>query len=176
MLVRIARDDDWEACLGIDLSYETDSAWQMDNRQGGGEWRVSFREIRLPRTLRIQPPPPDDSSLKTWQRRDAFWVAIEHRKVSGYLGLDIDPARHQAQITDLVVAPEERRRGMATALLERATEWCLRQHVNQIVLISSLKAYPAIAFALKHRFLFCGFQDAYWPGQEVAVFFRQRIR
>jgi GNAT superfamily N-acetyltransferase len=176
VLVRIARDDDWESCLGIDLSYETDASWQMDTRQEGGEWRMSFREIHLPRTLRIQPPPPDESSLKAWQRRDAFWVAIEHRKISGYLGLDVDQARRQAQITDLVVAPEERRHGMATALLARATEWCLRQHVNQLVLVSSLKAYPAIAFALKQRFVFCGFQDAYWPGQEVALFFRQRIR
>jgi GNAT superfamily N-acetyltransferase len=176
VLVRIARDDDWQACLDIDLSYETDTAWQMDNRQEDGEWRVSFREIRLPRTLRIQPPAPDETSLKTWQHRDAFWVAIEHRKISGYLGLDVDSARHQAQITDLVVAPEDRRQGMATALLARATEWCLRQHINQLILVSSLKAYPAIAFAMKHRFGFCGFQDAYWPGQEVALFFRQRIR
>jgi GNAT superfamily N-acetyltransferase len=176
MLVRIARDDDWEPCLGIDLAYETDTAWQMDERQESGEWHVSFREIRLPRMLRIQPPTPDGSSLKTWKNRDQFWIAVEHRNIIGYIGLDIDQARHQARITDLVVAPEERRQGMATAMLQRATEWSLRQRINQLVLVCPLKAYPAISFALKHRFIFCGFQDAYWPGQEVALFFGQRIR
>ncbi len=176
MLVRIARDDDWDPCLAIDLSYETDTAWQMDEHQEGGEWHVSFREIRLPRTLRIHLSEPDDSQLKSWQQRDQFWVALEHRDIIGYLGLDIDHARHQARITDLVVAPEERRQGVAATMLQRATEWCVRQHIDQIVLVCPLKAYPAIAFALKHRFVFCGYQDAYWPGQEVALFFRQRIR
>lgn len=188
MLVRTARDDDWEPCLDIDLSYETDMAWQMDERQEGGEWRVSFREIRLPRTLHIQSTILDSARtpseahdqrahlLKTWQNRDQFWVAVEHRQIVGYIGLNIDQARHQARITDLVVAPEERRQGMATAMLQRATEWCTRQRIDQLVLVCPLKSYPAINFALKHRFVFCGFQDAYWPGQEVALFFRQRIR
>lgn len=176
MLVRTVRDEDWEACLNVDLSYETDSAWQMDEHQSLGEWRISFREIRLPRTLRIRPSAPDERLMKSWQKRDSFWVAIEHREIIGYLGLDLDLARHQARITDLAVAPEHRRQGVATALLERATEWCLRQRVEQLVLVCPLKAFPAISFAMKHRFGFCGFQDAYWPGQEVALFFRQRLR
>jgi ribosomal protein S18 acetylase RimI-like enzyme len=176
VLIRAVRDSDWEPCLGIDLAYETDTAWQMDEIQDAGEWHVSFREIRLPRTLRIQPPSPDDNALKSWQSRDSFWVAVEQRGVVGYLGIDIDAARHQAQIVDLAVAPQFRRQGVASALLERALEGCLRQRVQQVVLICPLRAYPALNFALKHRFAFCGFQDAYWPGQEVALFFRQRIR
>lgn len=176
MLVRTVRDEDWESCLDIDLSYETDAAWQMDEHQDAGEWQVSFREIRLPRTLRIQPPPPDDNTLKGWQERDGFWVAVEHREVIGYLGLDFDRVRHQAQVTDLAVSPDYRRQGVATSMLLRAAEWCMRQRVQQMVLVCPLKAFPALSFALKHRFTFCGFQDAYWPGQEVALFFRLRMR
>ncbi|MGC9522283.1 MAG: GNAT family N-acetyltransferase [Anaerolineae bacterium] len=176
MLVRNVRDEDWEACLDVDLSFETEAAWQMDERQEAGEWHVAFREIRLPRTLRIQLATPRDDLLKTWQLRDRFWVAVEQRQVVGYLGLDIEQARFQARITDLAVAPDHRRKGYATALLQRATEWCVRQRLSQLVLVCPLKAFPAISFALKHRFAYCGYQDAYWPGQEVALFFRQRIR
>lgn len=176
MLVRNVRDTDWESCLSIDLSYETDIAWQMDEVQDAGEWHVSFREIHLPRTLRIQPVCGGDSMLKSWQSRDSFWVAVEQRGVIGYLGLDVDHARHQAQIIDLAVTPQFRRQGVATTLLGRAMEWCMRYRVQQVVLICPLRAYPAVNFALKHRFAFCGFQDAYWPGQEVALFFRLRVR
>lgn len=176
VLVRTVRDGDWESCLGIDLSYETDAAWQMDEIQDAGEWHVSFREIRLPRTLRIQPAAADEGMLKSWQSRDSFWVAVEHREVVGYLGLDVDHARHHAQIVDLAVSPHFRRQGVATALLDRAMEWCLRFRVQQVVLVCPLRAYPGLSFALKHRFAFCGFQDAYWPGQEVALFFRLRVR
>ncbi len=176
MLIRAVRDGDWESCLSIDLAYETDIAWQMEESQDAGGWHVSFREIRLPRTLHIQPPVPEDGALKGWQNRDSFWVAVEQRGVVGYLGLDVDPARHHAQIVDLAVAPQFRRQGVASALLDRAVEGCLRQRVQQVVLVCPLRAYPALNFALKHRFAFCGFQDAYWPGQEVALFFRLRVR
>ena len=176
MLVRAVRDGDWEGCLGIDTSYKTQYAWQMDELHSGGEWRISFREIRLPRSLRIQPVVSNDSLLKSWQRRDRFWVALEHREVIGYLGLDVDLARYQARITDIAVTPEYRRKGTASTMLARATEWCLRQHIHQLIFVCPLKAHPAISFAQKHRFAFCGFQDSYWPGQEVALFFRQRVR
>lgn len=176
MLVRAVRDEDWESCLGIDTSYETEYAWQMDELQNGGEWQVSFREIHLPRTLRIQPVVSNDNLAKSWQYRDQFWVAVEHREIIGYLGLDIDQARYQARITDVVVTPEYRRKGTASAMLARASEWCLRQRIYQLVLVCPLKAHPAISFAQKHHFNFCGFQDSYWPGQEVALFFRRRVR
>jgi GNAT superfamily N-acetyltransferase len=176
VLVRAVRDEDWEKCLGIDTAYETDYAWQMDEIHSGGEWRISFREIHLPRTLRIQPAISNDNLLKSWQYRDQFWVALEHREVIGYLGLAIDQVRYQARITDIVVTSEYRRMGTASAMLARATEWCLRQHIHQLILVCPLKAHPAISFAQKHHFAFCGFQDNYWQGQEVALFFRQRVR
>lgn len=176
MLVRAIRDDDWEGCLEIDTSYETEFAWQMDEVHSGKEWHVSFREIHLPRTLRIESGVSSEHLLKSWQNRDQFWVAIEHREIIGYLGLDVDMARYQARVMDLAVAPEHRRQGAASRLLARATEWCQRQHIYQLILMCPLKAHPAISFANKHRFAFCGFQDSYWPGQEVALFFRQRVR
>ena len=101
---------------------------------------------------------------------------MEHREVIGYLGLDIDMAQYQARITDLAIKPEHRRQGIAAEMLARATAWCLRQRIQQLILVCPLKAHPAISFALKQHFSFGGFQDAYWPGQEVALFFRQRIR
>lgn len=176
MLIRNPRDDDWQACLELDRSYETEMAWQMDEHQTGGEWQVAFREIRLPRSLRIQPATLDQNQIKSWQGRDKFWVAVEHREVIGYISLDIDPGRDQAQVMEIAVATEYRRQGIGTHLLQRSIEWCGRQHISQLVLVCPLKAHPGINFALKHRFAFCGFQDAYWPGQEVALFFRQRIR
>lgn len=176
MLVRVARDEDWEGCLAVDLSYETEFAWQMDEHHSGKEWQVSFREIHLPRVLRIKTTTTDESQLKSWQNRDQFWVAVDHREVIGYLGLDIDLAQYQARVTDLAVRSDHRRQGVATEILARATEWCLRQHIQQLILVCPLKAHPAISFALNQHFTFCGFQDGYWPGQEVALFFRQRLR
>ncbi len=56
---------------------------------------------------------------------------------------------------------------MATALLgapqSGAPATCQSDRAHQFA--EPIQPLPAF----KHRFLFCGFQDAYWPGQEVAV-------
>ena len=177
MLIRIAREaEDWQDCMDLDISYETDSAWQMEVPAGGKVWGMTFREIHLPRKQRVEHPLALSSPIKSWKSRDQFWVAVEKRKVVGFIGVRLELVHHQMRITDLAVAPQFRRKGFATELLRRAADWSARYPVDQIILECPLKAHPAISFALKHRFVFCGFQESYWPGQEVGLFFRQRIR
>lgn len=176
MLIRVAREADWQACLDLDLSYETESAWQMEVLPGGNIWGMSFREIHLPRNQKVEHPLAVSAPLKSWQNRDNFWVAVEKREVVGFIGVRLELVHQQMRITDLGIAPQFRRKGFATALLRHAAGWCTRHPVEQLVLECPLKAHPAISFALKHRFTFCGFQENYWPGQEVGLFFRQRLR
>ncbi len=176
MLIRVAREADWQACQDLDLSYETESAWQMDVLPDGKVWGMSFREIHLPRKQRVKHPLALSSPLKSWKNRDRFWVAVENREIVGFIGVRLELVHQQMRITDLGVTPQFRRKGIATALLRQAAQWCTRHPVQQLVLECPLKAHPAISFALKHRFVFCGFQDSYWPGQEVGLFFRQRLR
>lgn len=175
MRIRLAREDDWKACLELDSAYETDSAWQMEALRGDGEWGALFREVRLPRKQHIVPFLSAEARAKCWARSDVLWVAVEGRKVIGYLALSLAAERGEARINDLAVGEAFRRHGIATDLLDHAIEWSVRKDVEHLILECSLKAQPAIGFALKHRFVFCGFQDAYWPGQEVGLFFRKRI-
>ena len=177
MLIRIAREaEDWQECMDLDISYETDSAWQMEAPSGNNVWGMTFREIHLPRRQRVEHPLALYSPIKSWKSRDQFWVAVEKRKVVGFIGVRLELTHHQMRITDLAITPQYRRKGFATELLQRAAEWSARYPVDQVILECPLKAHPAISFALKHRFVFCGFQESYWPGQEVGLFFRQRIR
>ncbi len=174
MRIRSAHEEDWKACLEIDISYETEAAWQMETVPEA--WGASFREVRLPRKQRVAPLLSPEARVNGWKRGDAFWVAVEQRKVVGYLVLVLAAERNEARIIDLAVDEAYRRRGIASALLDHTLEWCLRKDVEHLILACSLKAQPAIGFTTKHRFVFCGFQDAYWPAQEVALFFRKRVR
>ena len=131
---------------------------------------------RFQRKQRIVPFLTLEARARCWARSDVFWVAVEGRKVIGYMALSVAAERGEARINDLVVAEAYRRHGVATELLNHAVEWALRKDIEHMVLECALKAQPAISFALKHRFVFCGFQDGYWPGQEVGIFFRKRLR
>lgn len=176
MRIRTVRESDLKACLNLDASYETESAWQMEELHNGEERGVRFREVRLPRKQEIGHPLSHDRRSRAWEPCDAFWVATEGRVVVGYLVLTLGAGRSETRITDLVVGADHRRLGIASDLLQHAMEWCARKDVEHLILECPLKAQPAIGFASKHRFVFCGFQDAYWPGQEVALFFRKRVR
>jgi GNAT superfamily N-acetyltransferase len=176
LLIRRVRDGDWDACLEIDLSYETEYAWQMDTAERTSEWSANFRKVHLPRRLRIEHPIPEAYRIKHWTAADQILIAIDHREVIGLIAINLDLIEHQARISDLGVASDHRRQGVGTALLNRATEWCLRQRATQLVLPCPLKAEPAIQFATQQRFNFGGFQEDYWPDHEVALFFYQRLR
>ncbi len=177
MRIRSARTDDLQACLAIDLSYETDYAWQLQEERRDKMWQLTFREVRLPRTQRITPHVRTEEHLKVWERCDGFWVATERSEIWGYLTLRLEPDHAQARIIDLAVDAAHRRAGIGSELLRYAVEWMLRQDgIEQMVLECPPKAHPAISFALKHGFTLCGFQDHYWPGQELGLFFRKRLR
>jgi len=180
MRIRLAREDDWKACLAMDIGYETERAWQMEALRGSrsvdSEWGALFREVHLPRKQHVAPLLSPEARVKCWARSDIFWLAVEARKVVGYIALSLVVERGEARINDLAVDEAYRRQGIATELLNYAAEWCVRKDIEHMILECALKAQPAIGFALKHRFVFCGFQDAYWPGQEVGIFFRRRLR
>lgn len=176
MRIRTGREEDWKACAELDITYETEMAWQMEELRGDGEWGVRFRELRLPRQQRIKPLLAPEEQVKALACADGFWVAVEQRKIVGYVAVTLEPARQQARFAALAVQAPQRRQGLGAQLLNHAAEWCERQGIRQLVLECQLKAQPAISFALKQGFVFCGYQDAYWPGQDAVIFFRKRIR
>ena len=176
MRIRIARDKDWAACLALDLTYETELAWQMAEVRQESVCGAQFREVRLPRKQTVTPTFMRESRVQAWERCDAFWVAAERRAIVGYLGLTVAWDRMQVLIVDVGVAATHRRQGIATALLQQATEWALRHQLPYVVLACPLKAQPAIKLAMNQHFSFCGFQDAYWSEQTTALFFCKRIR
>jgi len=173
--IRVIREGDIKGCLAVDASFETESAWQMLEQRREREWVVRFMEVRLPRKQRMAYPLSPEVQVEGWTRRDGFWIAAERRKVLGYVGVQLAPERKLARICELVVDAEQRRQGIGRALLDHASEWAARQGVTQLLLECPPKAQPAIAFALTNNFTICGFQDAYWPGQELALFFRKRL-
>ena len=174
--IRSVRNGDWPKCLALDASYETEIAWQLQEKQKPKEWGFHFREVQLPRKQTLNPPRTPEKIIPAWEKRANFWIAAERLQVRGYLGLELALERHTAQITELVVDREERRKQIGSALLRQAALWSLRKGVARLILAAPLKAQPALAFAQQHGFAPCGFQDNYWPNQEAALFFCKCIR
>jgi GNAT superfamily N-acetyltransferase len=160
----------------LDHSYTTSSVWQMETRERDGALTVTFREARLPREIRVNYPRQGKELLVGWQRRDGFLVAVEDGQIAGYVALTTQAEHGIARIGDLVVGRPRRRRGIGTALLWAAAEWGRDHDLVRLVVETQTKNYPAIRFCQSRGLAFCGYNDHYWPSQDIVLFFGDSLR
>lgn len=172
MIVRQGDLKDLNACVLIDSSYVTDHVWQVQTQDRPYEEMVlTFRTVRLPRSMRARSPRDTDYLLQGWQRDECFLVAEEEGEVRGYLDMTVQDWHRTGWVNDMAVLKKHRRQGIGTALLKGAFAWAREQKLRAIMVEAQTKNYPAICFLRKHGFVFCGFNDHYYLSQEIALFF-----
>ncbi len=172
MNIRKGHLKDLNSCVLISSSYVTDYVWQVHAEERPYEEMViTFRTVRLPRSMRVAPPRDTDYLLKDWERGECFLVAEEEEEIRGYLDMTVQARNRTGWINDMAVLKSHRRRGIGTALLRAAFNWARDQGLRAIMLETQTKNYPAISFYHKHGFRFCGFNDHYYANQDIALFF-----
>jgi GNAT superfamily N-acetyltransferase len=177
MIIRLAREiDDIQACVALDHSYVTNRVWQMDAREQPDGVSVAFRSVRLPRDMRGSYPRHLEGLMACWERGEAVLVAENEGRIVGYLHLVVQASENTAWVRNLAVAPRLRRRGIGMALLQAAADWLRQQNAIRLLLEMTTKNYPAICFAQKLGFSFCGYNDRYYANQDIALFFAKSLR
>lgn len=176
-VIRDGLESDIPTCLQLDHTYETDSVWQMTIDGTPGQWRISFQSQRLPRTLETQYAASEERLKLALPSEQCFLVAAakENNYILGYLTIRHDPIHLIALIQDIVVSRPYRRRHIAAKLVAVARHWAKEHHLLQLSIETETKNYPAIAFCQQNGFAFCGFNDQYFPNQDIALFFSQTL-
>ena len=174
--VRPAISTDIAALVALDHGYSTDHVWQMAKQQESSEIGVVFREVRLPRPMRVSYPRDPHRLIDDWTYRDGLLVAELDEDALGYISLVENPAPASGWATDLVVGLRHRRQGVATRLLAAACHWCRERGMSQLFLEMQSKNIPAIRLATKLGSVFSGYSDRYYPNQDIALFFALSLR
>ena len=169
--VRPAASADLPPLTALDHGYSTDTVWQMDAREESGQTSITFRTVRLPRSMRVAFPRDSQQLLEAWNRRVCFLVAEEAGLLKGYLNLTLAAAPETGWIADFAVDRRFRRSGVGSVLLASAAHWARQNNLGRLIVETQSKNYPAICFAQKHGMAFCGYNDRYYPNQDVALFF-----
>lgn len=173
--IRPAVSTDLPRMMGMDHSVTSDYVWQLDLRRETGQVSVTLREVRLPRPVSVPYPRNPFALADEWSFRSAALVAVESAVV-GYVCLVEQSAATAAWVTDLVVAPEWRRRGIGSLLLKSAQDWALARGSRLLVFETQAKNQPAIRLAQKSGLEFCGYNDHYYANQDVALFFGRALK
>jgi ribosomal protein S18 acetylase RimI-like enzyme len=171
LAIRPAVSSDIPELIALDHSYSTDHVWQMEFRREAEQVGATFREVRLPRPMRVAYPRDPARLADEWTRRSAILVAELAETRRGYLAITEGTAEGAGWVTDLVVGLRDRRQAVGTRLLGAAWDWCRQQGHRRIFLEMQSKNYPAIRLARKMGFVFAGYSDRYFANEDIALFF-----
>ncbi len=166
---------DLPGLMGMDHASSTEYVWQLELRREAGQLVATFREVRLPHAIPLRYPHDPFSLADEWTQKAGVFTVTLGKQPVGYMCLTERPAS-VAWITDLVVSPESRRQGAASALLMAALEWGAARGHSRLFLEMQSKNYPAIRLAQKHGYEFCGYNDHYYLTQDVALFFARALK
>jgi ribosomal protein S18 acetylase RimI-like enzyme len=173
--IRPAIAADIPQLIALEHNYTSDYVWQIDIETENDQVRVFFREIRLPRSVRVEYPRKPQILADDWYQRAGLLVAIYEGEPVGYVSLNKKIAPSTTWIDDLVVKRRLRRQGIGTTLVMAAQNWASSHACRRIVLEMQSKNHPAIRLAKKLGFDFCGYDEWYFSNHDIALFFTKVI-
>ncbi len=175
IVIRPAIGSDIPALLGLDHFYETSHVWQMDRQVEGGQVSASFREVRLPRKMKVDLPMPADWLAEGWKSEPGLLVAAFEDQAVGYIRLGEGFGPGTAWVRDLLVSDKMRRKGIGSALLLAGHEWATQRNYRRMLLEMQSKNHPAIRMANRLGYEFAGYNDHYYANQDIALLFTRYL-
>ena len=174
--IRPAVESDISLLAEIDHSYSSEHVWQMDPQFTSGHTGAVFREVRLPRKVKVDYPRSPQAFINHWQSYSGVLVALHSGEPVGYISLVENMIPLTTSALDLVVRPNLRRKGIGTALLLASMEWTGAQtKSHRVILGMQPKNFPAINMVQRLGFDYCGYIDHYYPNRDIAIFFTKWI-
>lgn len=171
MQIRRAKPADYPVCVALEGSVLTSLTWQMVEQSAADRFAVEFRPSRLPRPVAVGVRRPEGDPLQRLAASDLLLVA-ELEDVQGYLRA----MRREgvAWLEEVVVQPQFRRQGVATALIQAARSWAREQGLPALVAEVPSRHQPAICLLQACAFVFCGFDDHRYDGRDIVIKFALR--
>ena len=174
--IRPAIASDLPRLMAIDHSCSSDYVWQLELRREPNQMTANFREVRLPRSVQVKYPRDPLALAQEWTRHDAVLVALKDDNPIGYICLREAHTSAIARVTDIAVSADWRRKGAGSELLTAGQAWALERGARRLILEMQSKNQAFIRMAQKFGYEFCGYNDQYYPTQDVALFFGRGLQ
>jgi ribosomal protein S18 acetylase RimI-like enzyme len=172
--IRTTVSTDLARLTALDHRIDTDYVWQLDLHREIGQVAIVLREVRLPRSVRLEHPRPAKDLPDTWHVRPMLSAMLGLEAVA-YIRFSDIMVPHAVWITDVVVGRPLRRQGLARKLISTAETWGLQRGLRKAIIEVQSKNVPGIHMVQKLGFEFCGYNDQYYASRDVALFFSRSI-
>ena len=175
--IRPAISSDISALVALDHHYNSDHVWQMEfsHDRETSQVEIHFRQMRLPRSVRVEYPYSPEALMEDWTQRSGLLVALFEEQPVGYISLVLGLAPLTTWVSDLIIDRPFRRKGIGSALILAAQDWATHMECERLLLEVQPRNHPAIQMALKLGFEFCGYNDFHFPDRETGLFFGKSV-
>lgn len=182
---------DLAACAALSATYQTSEAWQVVPA-GEAPWQAStvprpvqtgsmpslsfqLQRVRLPRTRTVKLPWEIVPLADTWAGYALRLIAEMDDELCGYLCVQTVADQQHAVIARLLVAPDQRRKGVGTALVRALRAWSRYEGLVSLRAHVPLRNVPGLTFYQRCGFRISGFAAHYYPTNEDALLLSQKV-
>jgi GNAT superfamily N-acetyltransferase len=167
-------------CVALDHHFKTEYVWQMQFSVANlpQSTTIQFKTERLPRPLEGRHHSNAERLQHALTHAGGVIVATsrDDQALMAYLGLSAEPTYQRVRVHDLVVDSAFRRRRLAARLIAVARQWGQERGLQRLLIETTTQNYPMIQCCQTLGLTFCGYNDHYFPNQDIAIFFSQSLR
>ena len=111
---------------------------------------------------------PTVEQMKEWMRHDAYFVAREGSRIVGVVGCSLKYGT--CLLMYMVVDREHRKRGIGSALTERAIKYAKENKAVKVWLDTTPRLKEAISLYEKFEFVRCGHLRKHYWGEDIYLY------
>ncbi|MFZ3069742.1 MAG: GNAT family N-acetyltransferase [Anaerolineaceae bacterium] len=173
--IRPARQEDLDKMVALDHNSTSEYAYKLEVTHDKGSFTQNFQRVYLPRAVTLNYPKDEATLFQSWDKADALFVGILLSQVIAYVALDLGSIKDTVRVSDLVVAPPIRRKGVGSGILLACEGWAHDHKAHRLLMELQMRNDPAIQMVKKLGYQMCGYMDQYFPNRDTALFFDKRI-
>ena len=173
--IRAERQADLANMVRIPHKSRSEFAYKLDLRSDKTSFASNFERVYLPRPVNIKYPKDETTLIHSWADAAAIFVGLVMGELVAYVALENQRIRDTARVTDLVVAPLMRRKGVGSGLLLACEAWAHEQKARRVLMEIQMRNDPAVQMVKKLGYQMCGYLDQYFPNHDPALFFDKPI-
>jgi len=173
--IRPARQADLEYMLALDHHSLSAYAYKMEVKDEKDEYKRNFQRVHLPRQVTLNYPKDEAALLAAWDEAKVIFVGCSSGVVVAYIALELGRIKDSVRVSDFVVAPRMRRKGIGSHMLLSCEGWAHEQGAYRLLTELQVRNDPAINLVMKLGYQLCGYLDQYFPNKETALFFEKWV-
>ena len=173
--VLVANSGHYDGMANLNHSNTSNYAYRMQTSTDKTVTSFSFQRIKLPREAHLSYMRDTDGIRKSWNDASLIYAGMLEDVLVAYAVINANDLPGTATLTDLVVMPEVRHRGIGRTMLAAVESWAVNGSQNRVLLPIAMRNYPMIELAMQSGYEMGGFLEQYFPNGDPVLFFQKRL-